>query len=156
MEGRGEFDEGLRRSEQFFQFDKETAIARVAYARFLYHKGEYEKVISIVEESIEKRKNFNYLWFSLLSASYRHLGQNEKADQYVRKLEESADKSTKYLYALAVVYSELGRFAEAVVMLEKCFDQHEELLVWMKNEPRFGNLKNDSRFQKIAEKMRLN
>ena len=155
LEGRGDFKEGLQRSEEFFNFDKGSTSARVAYSRFLFHNGEYEKVIQLAEASLEDRKAYNYQWFSLLTASYRRLGQIEKADEYLRKLETSAGKNTKSLHSLAVVYAELDRFDEAINALEKCYEQHEELLVWMTAEPRFGELKNDFRFQEIARKMRL-
>ncbi len=125
FEGRGDFQEGLRRTKEFYEFDKESAIARVAYARFLYLNGDYEKLISAVEESLVKRQNFDYQWFSLLAAAHRRLGQMEKSAEYLHKLEESAGQSTKYLYALAITYSELGRFDEAIRLLEKCFQQHE-------------------------------
>lgn len=156
FEARGDFDQGLRRSEAYFQFDKEIAIARVAYARFLFHKREYEKVIEIVEESLKKPNNFDNLWFTLLSASYRHLGQIEKAEDYLQKVKEDAAKNTRAFYSLAVIYAELGRFDEAIKALEKCYEHHEETLVWMNTEPSFSSLKDDLRFQTLAKKMNLN
>lgn len=155
FEANGDFDEGLRRSQAYFEFDKEIAIARVAYARFLFHQREYEKVIEIVEESLEKPNSFDNLWFTLLSASYRHLGQIEKADEYLRKIEEDAAKNTRAFYFLAIVYAELGRSEEAIRTLEKCFDLQEELVVWMNTEPSFSSLKNDSRFQNLLNKLNL-
>ena len=40
--------------------------------------------------------------------------------------------------------------------LEKCFERHEERLVWLKVEPRFENLRSDPRFKELVQKMRLN
>lgn len=40
-------------------------------------------------------------------------------------------------------YAEVGRFDESIDALEKCLDQHEERLVWINHDPRFGALKND-------------
>lgn len=96
------------------------------------------------------------MWFTLLSASHRHLGQLEKADEYVRKLEDNSNKNTRAFYSLAVIYAEIGRSNEALNALEKCFENHEELAVWMNVEPSFSNLKNNLRFQNLAKKMNLN
>ncbi len=155
LEGRGEFDEGLRLAEEAYLFDKENSNSRRSYATFLYHKGEYGKVIVIAEDSAAKNPNANHVWFSLLSASFQKIGQPEKADEYFNKIKQESQKNTKHLYSLAVNYAELNRFDEAITTLEKCFELREERLIWMNTEPRFGDLKTDSRFQAIVEKMRL-
>jgi hypothetical protein len=39
--------------------------------------------------------------------------------------------------------------------LEKCFEMREERMMWIKVEPRFANLKDNSRFHEILRKMNL-
>ena len=84
LEGRGEFDEGLRLAKEAYLFDKQNTNSRRSYATFLYHKGEYEKVIEVVEGKLEKNKNANHVWDSLLAAAYRKSGQNEKAERILK------------------------------------------------------------------------
>lgn len=155
IEGRGEFDEGLRLAEEAYFFDKENMNARRSYATFLYHKGEYGKVIEIVNQSIEKNRNANHVWISLLAASYQKIGQTEKADEYLNKLVEGSESDSKFLYSLAINFAELNRFDEAIAALEKCYELREERLIWMNTEPRFGDLKNDLRFQELARRIKL-
>lgn len=155
IEGRGEFEKGLSLAEEAYFFDKENNNSRRSYATFLYHKGEYEKVIELVEESQAKTKNLNHVWLSLLAASYQKTGNFEKAGEYLMQIKSESAQNTKFLYSLAVNYAELKRFDEAIAALEKCYEMREERLVWMNSEPRFGELKNDSRFQTLARKMRL-
>ena len=50
---------------------------------------------------------------------------------------------------MAENYTELGRFDVAVAVLKKCFELREERMMWLKVEPRFANLRDDSRFQEI-------
>lgn len=155
IEGRGDFDEGLHLAEEAYLFDKENSNSRRSFATFLYHKGEYGRVIKIVEESQLKNDKVNFVWLSLLAASYQKTGQNEKADECLNQIKEESQKNTKYLYSLAVNYAELGRYDEAIDALEKCYELREERLVWMNTEPRFGDLKNDSRFQELARRIHL-
>ena len=63
--------------------------------------------------------------------------------------------STKSLYSPAVNYTELGRLDEAMTALQKCFEMREERMMWLSVEPRFANLKNDSRFLDLVNKMNL-
>lgn len=155
IEGRGEFDKGLRLAEEAYLFDKQNVNSRRAYATFLYHKGEYKKVIEVAEESMARSKTVDHVWLSLLAASYEKLGQSETSVEFLRQIEEESKVNTKFLYSLAVNYAELGRYNESIDALEKCFLQREERLVWMKNDPRLANLKYDARFQSIMRKMRL-
>ena len=66
-----------------------------------------------------------------------------------------SETDTQALYSLAENYAEIGRIDEAIAALEKCFETREERMAWIKTEPRFANLKDDSRFQEILRKMNL-
>jgi len=155
IEGRGEFQKGLELAEKAYLFDKENINSRRSYATFLYHSGEFEKVIELVKESQEKSKNINHIWFSLLAASYQKTGNFAESGKYLNQIKEESAQNTKFLYSLAVNYAELKRFDEAIAALEKCYEMREERIVWMKSEPRFGNLKTDSRFIELLKKLRL-
>lgn len=153
LEGRAEFDEGLRLLEEAYTFDKENTNSRRAYATFLYHKGEYGKSIEVLEESIEKGKIAKHASFSLLAAAYQKTARPDLAADYLSQIESESKQNTKFLYSMAINYAELGRFDEAISALESCYEQREERLVWMNNEPRFGELRNDVRFRALARKI---
>ncbi|MEJ7622787.1 MAG: hypothetical protein WKF34_02220 [Pyrinomonadaceae bacterium] len=88
--------------------------------------------------------------------SFREAGRRVGiADEILKQLEILGQDNTKALYALVMNYAESGRYDEAFIALQKCFDQREEKMIWMKNEPRFANLRNDSRYQDILQRMKL-
>jgi len=60
------------------------------------------------------------------------------------------------LYSLAVNYAELGRTDDSVWALQKCYEQHEERIVWLKVEPRLTKIRPDSRVQDLLARLRLN
>lgn len=74
----------------------------------------------------------------------------------LKKLETLAQNDTKALYSLAMNYAESGKNDEAILSLQKCFDQHEERMIWLNVEPRFENLRGDARFDELLRKMNLN
>ncbi len=155
LEGRGEFDEGLRRAKAAYLFNKENPNARRSYATFLYHKGRFDEVISIVEESTAKKKIADHAGISLLASSYHKTGQALKAAEALERLKEASLRNTKYLYSLSINFAELGQFDKAIEALEKCYELREERIVWMNNEPRFGSLRSDPRFQDLVVRLRL-
>ena len=91
----------------------------------------------------------------MLATSYYRTGNIEKADEMLKELENQSQTNTKALHAIATNFAELGRNDEALIALQKCFEQREERMIWIKNEPRLANLRNDKRFQEILQKMRL-
>ncbi len=156
LEARREYDEALKESEQFLRENKENSNAVRARATFLYHKKDFTQVIELGENALEKDPTRNaFAWHSLLAASFYKTGQIERGDESLRQLETLSLKDTKALYSLAMNYAELGRAAEAIVALEKCFETREERTIWLNVEPRFATLQNDARFQELLKKMNL-
>ncbi len=156
LEARREYDQALKESEQFFRENKGNNSAVRAYATFLYHTGNFAETIKLGEEAMAKDAPKNaFAWLSLLAASYYRTGQFDKSDEALRGLENLAQSDTNALYSLAMNYSERGRTDDAIIALQKCFELHEERIIWLKVEPRFENLRSDSRFLEIVKKMRL-
>ncbi len=157
LEARRDYAEGLKETEQFLKENKENNAAARAYATFLYHTGDFDAVIKLGEESLARSSAKNpFAWYSLLAAAYDKTGNFEKSAEQLQKLEALAQNDTRSLYSLAMNYAELGRADEAILALNKCFEQHEERMVWLKVEPRFANLQNDPRFRELLQKMNLN
>lgn len=155
LESRGDFDEALRQAEDFYRFDKTNPSARRALATFLFHKGDYARVIEIAEQTLAQDQRKNYAFLSLLATAYERIGQTEKSADTLRRLEQLAASDTKALYSLAMNYAELKREDDAMRALQKCFEQREERISWIKVEPRFANLKNDARFLGLLQKLNL-
>jgi DNA-binding winged helix-turn-helix (wHTH) protein/cytochrome c-type biogenesis protein CcmH/NrfG len=154
LESRGEYDEAVRKAEDFLRVNPDNALANRALATFLYHKGEYAKVIELGEKVFEKnQKRKPFAWLSLVAASYRKIGQIEKSDPLLHELEMQSETDSKALYSLAMNYAESESTDEAVAALEKCLAAREERMVWVKVEPRFTALRQNAGFQAIIEKM---
>ena len=157
LESAGEYDKALRLSEEYLQNNSENPFARRAYATFLYHTGDYSKVIDHGEMALAKSgKSRPYPWLSLLAAAYLRTGQTEKAGAMLKELEIQSHTDKKALYSLAMNYAELGRTNEAITALENCFAVHEQRMMWVSVEPRFASLKHEPRFRQILGNMRLN
>ena len=155
-EGQGNLEKGFRIAEEFYKTNRESPVAKRGYVTFLYHKGEHQKVIELIEPLLQVKDKQNYIWYSLLAGAYQKSGNQEKSNEMYKMLEENSQTDTKALYSLAMNYAETDRKNEAFAALQKCFETREERMVWVKIEPRFANLRNDARFQELLNKMRLN
>lgn len=155
FEQSGNFPESTKLAEKYWRENKENHAALRAYASSLFNQGEYAKVIEIGENVLAKNQK-QTPWLSLLATAYHRTGNIEKADEMLKELEIQSQTNTKALHAIATNYAELGRSDEAIIALQKCFEQREERMIWLKSELRFANLRNDSRFQEILQKMKFN
>jgi DNA-binding winged helix-turn-helix (wHTH) protein/tetratricopeptide (TPR) repeat protein len=155
LEKRGEFDQSLKILEATLEMDGDSQFARRGIGKIHLLKGDYAKVIESGNRLFPNPKDADFAWASMLATAYYKTGQTEKATEMRNHLKKMAEKDPKSLYFLALHDSELGRRDEAVAALQKCFELREERLIWTKDEPRFANLKDDSRFREILRKMNL-
>ena len=156
LESAREYERALKTAQEYVQLNSENQFARRALATFQYHTKDYPNVIEngkIIFQKSGGKKNF--AWLSLLAASYEKTGQSEKADEMLKELEMQSRTENKALYSLAMNYAELGRSAEALAALEKCFETREHRMLWLAVEPRFANLHSEPRFQLLLRKMNL-
>ncbi len=156
LEARGEYNEGIKKAEEFLSVNPDNTFGKRGLGTFLYHKGEYTKVIEIGETILGKAtKRKPFAWLSLVAASYQKTNQPDKADALLKELETLSETDSKPLYSLAMNYAESNRIDDAIAALEKCFQAHEERMIWLNIEPRFANLRTDARFQGLLQKMKL-
>ena len=155
LESSGNIDKALKLAEENLAIDKENQTTNRAVGTFLFHKGEYARVIEMGESLILKEEQPKFAWYSLLSTAYLRTNQPERAAEMLHELEALSQTDTKALYSLAMNYAERDRTDDAIIALEKCFELREERMVWLKVEPRFADLRSDERFAQIITKMNL-
>lgn len=156
LEARGDYEEGLKESEAFMRENKNSNQAARAYATFLLHAGNYQKVVEIGEPALVRQSNQTpFAWLSLLAAAYHAMNEGEKSAILISRLEEMSQTDTKALYSLAMNYAEQGRIDEAVRAIQRCYETREERMAWLNVEPRFENLRSDDRFKALLAKMKF-
>jgi tetratricopeptide (TPR) repeat protein len=153
-EANGDYDKGLKLSEALVRENKGSSNAGRLLVTFLYHKGEFARIIELGKlESDKKGGRLNFAWISLLSAAYLRTGNLDKAGETLEQLKLMSLSDSKALYSLVMNYAELDRTDEAIAALQKCVDEHEERVIWARYEPRFANLRNDVRFKEILKQI---
>jgi DNA-binding winged helix-turn-helix (wHTH) protein/tetratricopeptide (TPR) repeat protein len=156
LEARGEYARAVEESETFFRENKNNSAAARALATFLYHTGEFSRVIALGDAALQDTARGNaFAWHSLLEAAHRRTGNAEAAAAHLLELEKLAARDTKALYSLAMNYAELGRTSDALAELQKCLVKREERLAWLAAEPRFENLKKEKGFNDLIGRLNL-
>ncbi|MCB1008596.1 MAG: tetratricopeptide repeat protein, partial [Acidobacteria bacterium] len=90
-----------------------------------------------------------------LAHVYARMGRREEALAIVDEL--VALKSERYVssYGLASIFSCLGEVETALDWLDRAYEEHDQTLVWAKVHPRLDPLRDEPRFGRLLERMRL-
>ena len=56
---------------------------------------------------------------------------------------------------LAMVYGSLGQKDEAILWLNKAYDDRSTRMIWLKVDPGFDSLRSDPRFTRLLDKVGL-
>ena len=92
---------------------------------------------------------------SIVSISHYHSGNVDESGKLLEKLIELSSENaggSPSFYA-AMVYSQMGEIDKAFSWLEKSYADHEVEMYWLKVEPPFYPLHNDTRWQEMLDKI---
>jgi adenylate cyclase len=111
-------------------------------------------------EAIQAFKTFdenvsNNSTSTFLAYAYAKSGERKEAQAILLKLE--AKRKNEYLWevAIAMVYTALGEFDQAMHLLEKAYDEQVGWIHWLKVEPAFDALRDIPRFKALIRKIGL-
>jgi hypothetical protein len=82
-------------------------------------------------------------------------GKRDGAQKILAELLALAQQKYVSSYDIALVYAGLGENEHALEWLEKAFEEHNGWLVFLNVEPRFDNLRSDSKFIVLLKKVGL-
>ena len=144
-------------AEQIIKLDSSESVSVRLLPLAHLRNGNEAKVIELGEgyfASHPREPIPAYLAMSLAIA-YARTGQQNKAAEMIDLLIGRSKTSTESAYRLAAAYATMQRKDEALALLQRCLDAHDDRLVWLKVEPHFDELRDDARFQKILRQMNL-
>jgi len=151
-----------RRYEEAISLYRETLTADANFlaghtdlARALEHVGRYDEAVAEFKTAQALVTKGPPEPSSGLAHVYARMGRRDEALAIVAELVEL--KRTRYVssYGLASVFSCLGEVDSALDWLDRAWDEHDQTLVWVKVHPRLDPLREEPRFRRLLERMRL-
>lgn len=85
--------------------------------------------------------------------SFAMAGERDRARKTLDELRDMSTRRYVPSYWVAMIYAGLGDKDQAFKELEKSYDERYFLMVWLKGEPRFANLRSDPRFQDLLRRV---
>ena len=94
-----------------------------------------------------------WTWRIYLCCDSQATQGKDKAIEIAAELEK---QNTRWItYGLAEIYSVMGDNDRAIYWLEEAYRQRHDFVPWIRVNPHFGNLHNDTRFKDIINRLNL-
>ena len=151
------YEEGLAEIAKALELNQAFVPAHKV-ARWIYQaQGNYKAALAAFqkERSYSGASEDDLGWF-VIQSQVEALGGNR--DQAARLLEKGVNdpfvqrNPTSYANEIALAYAALNDRESALTWLEKAYEANDHSICFIDVEPRFDNIRNDSRFVALAQK----
>jgi len=151
-----EYDRAIDQLRQTIDLDPHFPIAHSWLIQAYLQKGMYAEAI---REAQAEREDFansqQHQAIAALGYAYAVAGQRREAQRALAELSEASKQRYVSPLLIALIHAGLGDRDQAFVWLEKAYEDHSFLLIFLKVEPRFDTLRSDPRFTELERRVGL-
>jgi eukaryotic-like serine/threonine-protein kinase len=147
-----DFDSSVSCFREILNEDRNNTLAKYVSGFVDLQKGNVDEAIDVFQELYAKEPK---LGAAALGYAYGKTGRKDEALKILSFAQEQRNKNGLPAQELAIIYLGLGDKSNAVSWLEKAYDDHFSLLIYLTVEPIFQELHSEPRFMAIAQRMNL-
>ena len=149
-----DYQRALEEALRTLDLEPQFAPARSILGQIYEQQGRYEEALTALEEA-RVLANEHPATLAALSHVLASAGQMEEAHALTAQLTERAGQQHISPVWLALAHAGIGEKNAALDALEKAYEQHDVILVWLGTEPRLDSLRRDPRFIEILRRIGL-
>jgi tetratricopeptide (TPR) repeat protein len=150
----GDYEEAVERYEGVVAMDPDFVIIPWFLGPAYVQAGRHDDAVELYEDWIERIGEHPGL-VALLAQAHGLAGRKEEAREAYGRLEERARRAPIFPDYRALVHAALGENDEAFEWLEKALEERCWVLVFLRVDPAYQNLRSDPRFDALTERIGL-
>ena len=142
-------DQAIEQLQSTLEIDPNFPLAYLFLALAWNQKGLHEQAITELEKQVNSRGS-RTIFKASLGFLYGQSGRRAEATSILTELEEGISSKQFFSpFEIALVHIGLGEKDKAMEWLEKAKTEHDPFLIYIKVDPNFDSLRDESRFQKL-------
>ena len=148
----GDYDNAIKQGHKALELDPNFATGYFELGRSYEYKGMYNEAIRDFQKaaSLSSEPDFE----GSAGYAYAKLGHRAAARAVLSKL-ESLTKEKRDSFSEALIYTALGDTNRAFKRLQEACEEHNYWITTVKTDPRFNDLRSDSRYADLLPRMGL-
>jgi len=148
------YDEAIAEFQKALDMDENFVRALWGIGEPYELKNDFQKSIASLEKAHQLDNSSSV--FALLAASYARANRKVEARAILNELNQQMKLRYVDAYYVAEVYAALGEKEQALRSLEVAYRQRSSLVIWLKFEPKFDDLRSDARYVDLMRRVGLN
>ena len=148
----GRNDDALASLRKTIEFDPNFWFAHMFASDAYSQKGMFTEAIAEARKATEL-SGANSHTLASLGYALAKSGKQEEARSVLEGLLKQSTERQVSAHNVAVIYNGLGERDEAMAWLERAFEQRDPRMVFLKVEPKWNNLRADTRFQDLLRRV---
>jgi TolB-like protein/DNA-binding winged helix-turn-helix (wHTH) protein/Flp pilus assembly protein TadD len=151
----GRTDEALMRLQDTLEMDSNYFLTHLYFSSAYIEKGMYLEAISEARRAKEISGGRSTYSEGFLGYALARAGKEAEARSLLDGLLKTWAEGNVSGYHIALIYKGLGQHDQALAWLERAYAQRSPAMVFLKVEPKWNDLRSDSRFQDLLRRVRL-
>ncbi len=147
----GRYDESISQIKKSLEIEPNRSEAHVGLGSTYLQKGMYSEAIKEYETAIGEVGRIPGA-LALLGYAYAVHGRKAEA---LKLLDELSRQKYVSPYDLAIIYTGLGQKDDAIIQLNKAYEERAGWIIYLRVEPLFEPLRHDPRFTELVDRLRL-
>ena len=149
-----EYDQAIEQLRKFLKLYPDLAVGHYYLAESYYGKGLMQQAAEewLKAESLSGSSNEE---LERIGMAFDRSGMSGIFKMYARRLERDSKNHRVKTSMIAEYYSAGGENDLSLIYLEKALRERDDGLIYLKVNPHFGNLRDNSRFVQIARQVGL-
>jgi DNA-binding winged helix-turn-helix (wHTH) protein/tetratricopeptide (TPR) repeat protein len=146
------FDECLEQFQSMIAAHPLNPMAYFGLAWVARHVGRHNEALDAMKRA-EELSNGSLMMTTGRGTAYAAAGMRREAEEVLEKIAALPAQCYVIPYHVALIHHFLGDEEKTLLALEEAYEQRDLWLVWMGVEPAFDNLRSDTRFQRLLERI---
>jgi serine/threonine-protein kinase len=150
----GQYDEALLQAKRVIELEPEFPIGHSTFGWAYLKSGMHQEGLVELEKAVALSPG-NTLWLAQLGQAYATVGRTAEARQLLAELHAMSQERYVSPYHMAYVYTGLGEQDEAMLWLERAYEERAGRIGGVKGSFLFATLHSHPRFRALLKKMNL-